>query len=160
MATVVGDPGKGCSSWSILGNGQDAPEDWQRFAGQWLGGSCVELAFQGDRVLAATYDAGVLWLEERATGQNWHTAGIDCGLPQSSREHPFDRVDALATDVNSKTLLVGGRAGTFRSLDGGEHFDNVSRKVFTDRVTLPPNWLFCSGEHEIEVATHNEDSED
>lgn len=159
LATVVGDPGKGCSSWSILGNGQDAPEDWQQFGIQWLGGSCVELAFQGDRIFAATYDAGVLWLEERATGQPWHAPSIDCGLPQSSRDHPFDRVDALATDTASTTLLVGGRAGTFRSTNAGEHFDNVSRKIFTDRVTLPQNWLFCSGQHEVEVITQDEDGQ-
>ncbi len=159
-APAAGDPGKGCFSWSILGGGQDPPEDWQAFNSKWIGGSCVELAFQGDRVLAATFDSGAVWLEQRASGEAWHTPGIDCGLPQSSREHPFDRVDALATDTQRKVLLTGGQTGVYRSNDGGEHYSKVSCKVFTDKVTLPPNWLFCSGEHEIEVVTEDEDDED
>ena len=157
---VVGDPGKGCSFWAILGNGQDPPEDWQKFDNQWIGGSCVELAFQGDRVLAATYDAGVLWLEQRATAEPWHAPSITCGLPQATREHPFDRVDALATDGQRKVLLAGSKTGIFRSNDGGEQYDCSSRKVFTDKVTLPPNWLFCSGEHDIAVVTQDENSTD
>jgi hypothetical protein len=153
---VIGDPGKGCFYWSILGNGQDAPEGWQKFDDGWLGGSCVEMAFQEDRVLAATYDGGVLWLEKRATGQKWNVPDINCGLPQSSREHPFDRVDALATDGLRSVLLAGGKTGVYRSLDGGAHYDCTSRKIFSDKVTLPPNWLFCSGEHEVEVVTEDE----
>lgn len=155
-APTLEDPGKGCSSWSILGNGQDPPEDWQDFKDQWIGGSCVELAFQGDRVLAATYDAGVIRLEQRATGQAWHAPDINCGLPQSSREHPLERIDALAADPTRNVLLAGGVHGVFRSIDGGEHYENVSCDVFADKVTLPPNWLFCSGEHEVEVVTADE----
>jgi hypothetical protein len=114
------------------------------------------MAFQDDRVLAATYDGGVLWLEKRATGQKWNAPDINCGLPQSSREHPFDRVDALATDGLRSVVLAGGKTGVYRSLDGGVHYDCTSRKVFSDKVTLPPNWLFCSGEHEVEVVTEDE----
>lgn len=153
---VLGDPGKGCFYWSILGNGQDAPEGWQKFDNSWLGGSCVEMAYQGDRVLAATYDGGVLWLEKRATEQKWNAPDINCGLPQLSREHPFDRVDAIATDGLRSVLLAGGKAGVYRSLDAGAHYDCISRKVFSDKVTLPPNWLFCSGEHEVEVVIEDE----
>jgi hypothetical protein len=102
----------------------------------------------------------VLWLEQRASGESWHMPEITCGLPQSSREHPFDRVDALSADPGRTVLLTGGQSGVFRSKDGGQHYENASCKVFADRVTLPPNWLFCSGEHEIEVVTEDEGDKD
>ena len=31
---------------------------------------------------------------------------------------------------------------------------STSEKVFTERVTVPPTWLFCSATHELEVVQH------
>jgi len=154
-APVVGDPGKGCFAWELLGS-QDPPEGWQTFNKGWLGGSCVELAFQGNKILAATFDGGVLWLDRRNEQESWHVPDLNCGLPQSSREHPFERVDALAADPLREVLMTGGKSGAYRSKNGGQQYEFCSRKVFTDKVTLPPNWLFCSGEHELEVVTESE----
>jgi hypothetical protein len=72
-------------------------------------------------------------------------------LPQASREHPLEPVDTMAADPQRSIILTGGKSGVFRSRDGGTHYESCSRKVFIDKVTLPPNWLFCSGEHEVEV---------
>ena len=158
-APVLGDKGKGCCAWELLGS-QDPPEGWQKFDKNWLGGSCVELAFQGTKILAATYDGGVLWLEARSDKELWHVPDIACGLPQASREHPFQRVDALAADSRRSVILTGGATGAYGSQDGGQHYESCSRKVFTDKVTLPPNCLFCSGTHEIEVSSESEESTD
>jgi hypothetical protein len=158
-APVVGDPGKGCFSWELLGK-DDPPEGWQTFNKNWLGGSCVELAFQGAQILAATYDAGVLWLEKRGDQESWYAPDVACGLPQATREHPFQRVDALAAHPTRKVVLSGGKTGVYRSRDGGQHYKLCSRKVFLDKVTLPPNWLFCSGEHDVEVVPESEKSTD
>ena len=158
-APVVGDPGKGCFCWELLGS-QDPSDGWQTFNKNWLGGSCVELAFLESKILAATYDGGVLWLEKRSDQESWHPSEIGCGLPQASREHPFQRVDALAADPRSGTFLCGGKSGVYRSRDGGQRYIFCSRKIFTDKVTLPPNWLFCSGEHDLEVVTEDETGAD
>jgi hypothetical protein len=158
-APVVGDPGKGCFSWELLGK-DDPPEGWQTYNKNWLGGSCVELAFQGTRILAATYDAGVLWLEKRGDQESWHAPDVACGLPQASREHPFQRVDALAAHPVRSVVLAGGKTGVYRSRDGGQNYKLCSRKIFFDKVTLPPNWLFCSGEHDIEVVPEGEKGTD
>jgi hypothetical protein len=158
-APFVGDPGKGCFAWELLG-AQDAPAGWQPFNKGWLGGSCVDVAFQGTKILAATYDAGVLWMEKRSDQESWHAPDVACGLPQASREHPLQRVDALAAGPQSSVLLAGGQSGVYRSRDGGQHYESCSRKVFTDKVTLPPNWLFCSGEHNIEVVSESETGTD
>ncbi len=155
LAAVLGDPGKGCFCWQLLGK-DDPPEGWQTFSKSWLGGSCVELAFQGTKILAATFDGGVLWLEKRSDQEAWVSPELGCGLPQASREHPFQRVDALAADPQRDVILTGETTGIFRSRDGGQRYFPSSRKTFIDKVTLPPNWLFCSGEHEIEIVTEDE----
>jgi hypothetical protein len=159
LAAVLGDPGKGCFSWELLGS-QDPSDGWQTFDKNWLGGSCVELSFQGTRILAATFDGGVLWLDKRSDQESWHAPDVGCGLPQASREHPFQRVDALAADLQRNVVMTGGKTGVYRSLDGGERYWSCSREVFTDKVTLPPNWLFCSGEHDIEVVAEDEKGTD
>lgn len=151
---VIGDPGKGCFSWELLG-AEDPPEGWQTYNKGWIGGSCVELTFQGEKILAATFDSGVVWLEKRSDEESWHAPEVDSGLPQVSREHPFQRVDALAAHPKRDLILTGTKSGIYRSRDGGKKYRVCSRRVFLDKVTLPPNWLFCSGEHEIEVVTEN-----
>jgi hypothetical protein len=159
LAAVLGESGKGCFCWELLGS-QDPPDGWQTFGRNWLGGSCVQLAFQGTKTLAATFDAGVLWIERRSDQESWQAPSVGCGLPQASREHPLERVDSLAAEPGGTTLLAGGNAGVFRSRDGGQHYETCSRKVFADKVTLDPNWLFCSGEHDIEVVTEDEKGTD
>jgi hypothetical protein len=149
------EPGNGCFAWALLG-AQDPAEGWQAFNKGWLGGSCVRLAFQRDKILAATYDAGVLWMERRSDQESWQAPSIGCGLPQASREHPLQRVDSLAAEPDGSRLLTGGKSGVFRSRDSGQYYETCSRRVFTDKVTLDPNWLFCSGEHEIEVVSESE----
>jgi len=158
-APVAGDPGKGCFSWELLGP-QDPAEGWQAFGKNWLGGSCVGLAFQGAKILAATFDGGVLWLDKRSEQESWHAPDVSCGLPLASREHPFQRVDALAADLKRSIVLSGGKTGVYGSHDGGQNYRSCSRKIFADKVTLPPNWLFCSGEHEVEVVSENEKASD
>ena len=65
----------------------------------------------------------------------------------------FQPVFAIAVDPANRLLLAGGPKGTYRSRDRGPHYENCSTKEFLDRVTLPDTWLFCSGSHDIAVAT-------
>jgi hypothetical protein len=154
-APVAGDPGKGCHAWELLG-AEDPADGWQTFSKDWIGGSCVNLAFQGDAIFAGTYDGGVLKLEERNERASWQNPDVRSGLPLATKQHPFERIDALAASVNANLLMAGGVSGVFRTSDAGDHFQLCSSKIFTDKVTLPPNWLFCSGEHEIEVVGEDE----
>jgi hypothetical protein len=64
----------------------------------------------------------------------------------------FHRVNDLAVDPEGRWLLAGGPEGIYRSNDEGLHYESCSRKEFVDTVTLPETWLFCSGEHEIDIA--------
>jgi hypothetical protein len=50
--------------------------------------------------------------------------------------------------------------GVFRSGDGGSTFLPASSKEFMDKVTLPPTWLFCLGEHDLQVVSEDEANRD
>jgi len=158
-APVVGDTGKGCSVWQLLG-AEDPADGWQTFNKDWSGGSCINLAFSGSKIFAGTYDAGVVSLEERSERNSWQAPDVGCGLPAASKQHLFRRMDALAAAPRSSVLLAGTKSGIYRTNDEGKTFQFCSSKVFTDKVTLPPNWLFCSGEHEIEVVSEDETGTD
>jgi hypothetical protein len=154
-APAAGDPGKGCKAWELLG-ADDPADGWQVFSQDWLGGSCVNLTFSGSKILAGTYDGGVLQLEERSDRSAWKAPDVRAGLPLATKQHPFERIDALASEPRGLVLLAGTQSGVIRSVDGGETYQPCSKKEFGDKVTLPANWLFCSGEHEIEVVAESE----
>jgi hypothetical protein len=142
------DPGKGASRWEIRGD-EAPPEGWRPFANGWGAGSCRAFAFDGAEVYAASHRGGVL----RLSGENWIPSDVRCGLPlrDPGRFHP---VDALAT--RPRLLMAGGPEGVFLTTDSGRSYRPVSRTTFEDRVTLPPTWLFTSGDHEIDVVSEDE----
>ncbi len=59
---------------------------------------------------------------------------------------------ALATRVDGALLMAAGAGGVFKTVDA-RTYQPSSQAEYDDVVTLPPTWLFCSGQHEIEV-TH------
>lgn len=154
-APFAGDPGKGCKVIEV-GAQMDKNADWDTLSKDWKGGSCVNLVFAGDSMYAGTFDGGVLKLDSRADGVSWEPCDLRSGLPIASKEHPFERIDALATDPAGKLLMAAGTSGIFRSSDAAQHFQTCSTRIFPDKVSLPPNWLFCSGEHDIEVISEDD----
>jgi hypothetical protein len=143
--------GEGCFSRELLGD-QDPPQGWQAWTIGWQGGSCRGLAFLERRVVAATHHSGVLWLEGAASNASWAAPDVESGLPLRDPGR-FQAVDAVAADPAGGLLLAGGERGIFRSRDGGASYSEASRSEFDEEVTLPPTWLFCCGENEIEVTT-------
>lgn len=158
-APSAGEPGTGCSSWELLASG-DPPEGWLRFGRNWTGGSCRGLAFQGSRILAASHHRGVLRLPARRGDAGWEAPALECGLPLRAAENLFQPVDAVAVDARGALVLAGGQLGIFRSKNGSADYESVSNTVFLDKVTLPPTWLFCSGEHDIQVVSEDEAERD
>jgi hypothetical protein len=153
------EAGRGCFRWEMIGEG-DPPEGWQQFQKNWTGGSCRSLAFQGSKVLAATHHAGVVWLDSSRSDAAWHAPVVGCGLPMRDVERIFYPVDAIAVDPNNRLIMAGGREGVYRSSDGGIKYEFSSSSEFLEKVTLPSTWLFCSGEHEIDVVSEDEAQRD
>jgi hypothetical protein len=154
-APSAGDPGEGCRVIELT-TPMGKSADWDAYNKNWQGGSCVNLIFGGGSIYAGSYDGGVLKLDDRTDGAAWQPSDVRCGLPLATKEHPFERIDALATDSGANVLMAAGVSGIFRSSDGAQHFQGCSSRIFTDKVSLPPNWLFCSGDHDIEVKDEDE----
>jgi hypothetical protein len=148
--------GKGCFRLELRGSATSA-ESWTHFGKQWIGGTCLSLAFFEGNVYAGTHNAGILNLDSRTSDHFWKKHSLDSGLPFSSRERIFERVSALDSDLKKSApfVLAGGPKGVYRSSDF-ENFQNCSKTEFQDKVTVPPTWLLFSAEHQITVETENE----
>lgn len=147
--------GEGCFRY-VLGPEEPA-EGWVRFSSGWKGGTCNGLAFQGGKLLAATYSHGVLELDlsRKDEDRSWVAPGVECGLPlRGEEDFLFHPVVALATGPSQDLHLAGvagGQPGVYRRRTGETAYEYASRKEFNERITLPRTWLFCSGEHDIVV---------
>jgi hypothetical protein len=156
------DPGEGAHMVEIADTEID-PRGWQPLTSGWAAGSCQSLATRGSTVLAASHRLGVLRLELATAEPAWQPAGVDSGLAlrDPGRFAPLSAV-VVAPDgglvmacgpVTGGPSTGGVAAGVHRSMDGGITFESVFERTFADKVTLPATWLFCSGQHEIEVVT-------
>jgi hypothetical protein len=55
------------------------------------------------------------------------------------------------TTGDETLLLAAGPDGVHRSVNGGVGWRTCSARVVDDVVTAHESWLFCSGEHRVEV---------
>jgi hypothetical protein len=137
--------GAGCFRWEI-----GSPSGWERFDRNWIGGSCHDLTVGGQRVYAGTHETGVLWLDTTAREPVWVAPSVTSKLPlrEAGRYEP---VYAISASPGGDLVLAGGPAGMSRSKDQGATYSMTGEDLLTDRVTLPPTWLFCSGAHQVTV---------
>lgn len=77
---------------------------------------------------------------------------MNCGLPQRDRGR-FEPVTSLSGMGSGEETMVlaAGPHGVHRSLDLGGTWHRCSKRVVDDVVTAHETWLFCSGEHRVEV---------
>lgn len=150
IAAPGSDQGKGCFRWT-LSESVVNPEGWKAYAKNWHAGGCRSLAFKGTTVLAASYRLGVLRLGADLMNPSWETLNAsECGLPLRD-VGKLETIDAVASDKNTETVMAGSISGIYRSSDNGVHYAKCSHKEFSDEVRIPSDWLFYSGEHEIEI---------
>jgi hypothetical protein len=151
-AFAVGDdPGTGCHRAELSADPATAPQ-WTHLGRGWNGGICHDLAFLGDRVVAASEFNGVLALDTSTADAAWQAPSVrSSGLPlqENRRFHPVVAVQA----AHGVALAATGR-GVFRTADGTS-FKATARRVLTDLVTIPASWLFCSGNHSVHVAVED-----
>jgi len=155
IAVAGNEPGRGCFRWELQGTAP--PGAGVSMQKNWAGGSCHALGFTNAFAYAATHDKGVLWLDlSKGEQASWNTPVVECGLKLRDDNRTFQPVTALAADPEQNLVLAGGPAGIYRSSDNGTSYESVSSKAFLDKVTLPDTWLFCSGDHKVEVVNENE----
>jgi hypothetical protein len=153
------DDGTGCFRWEFTGS-EDPPERWRHFSSGWSAGSCMDIAFldiPGEpTALAATYRGGVLRLVGTLSDNaQWQGSDVRNGLPLRDLRR-FRPVESIAVGPEARRALAAGSEGVFRSDDRGLNYQQSSAREFIDRVTLPPTWLFCSGEHDLMVVSEDE----
>ena len=150
------EPPKGCLRWELQGT--VPPGAGTRMLKGWDGGSCHALAFTNGFAYAATHEKGVLWLDlSKGDQASWHVPVATCGLPIRGQEGLFFQpVLTVAGDPEQNIVMAGGSQGIYRSNDNGTSYQSCSSDVFQDRVTLPDTWLFCSGEHKVDVVGEDE----
>lgn len=126
---------------------------WQELSKGWTGGSCWMVRVVGNTAFAASQSSGVLALELGTADPTWVAPDVNCGLPLRDRRRftALSAVSGIVLDNGDRLLLAAGAGGVHRSSDGGERWRPSSARVVDDVVTLPPSWLFCSGEHRVEV---------
>jgi hypothetical protein len=155
--TVGGtDAGEGVHMVEIVGT-EVSPQGWQPLSAGWAAGSCHAVAMHGRTILAASHSRGILRLDLGTPEPSWRAASVESGLALRDPGR-FAPLTAVVSDA-AGIVMAGGpvidevRTGIRRSDDGAVTFQSVGEHEFTERVTLPPTWLFCSGEHEIEVVS-------
>ena len=158
--TVSGnEAGVGCFSVEITDASINPRSGWSQYQTKWAGGSCRSIAFMGSQVLAATYYSGVLMLDSSKSKKEWTAPVVGCGLPIRDTNRTFQPTDTVAADPEGRLFLIGGPEGVYRS-ENGLKYEDASSKIFPNIVTLPGTWLFCSGDHEIEVLSEHEANRD
>lgn len=85
----------------------------------------------------------------------WETPDVRCGLPLRDPGR-FQPVDSVAAESMAGLVMAGGIEGIFRNEALSTSYSPSSNREFTGRVTLPPTWLFCSGDHNIMVVSEDE----
>ncbi len=145
--------GKGCYRWELRSS--QVQLEGEYFSKGWEGGSCWDLSFQGQTLFAATDQAGVFKIDPASHEPEWEAPKVGCGLPMRD-VGKYEPIRSLAADPEKRFLLTGSSQGVYRSGDEGLTYDSCSRREFMETVTLPETWLFCSGEHEIEVVSEHE----
>lgn len=131
-------------------NRDDASPIFRQITEGWTGEGCTALAF-GDGVVAGSYSAGTLRLVRGDAGDRWARAGIDNGLPIRDQEgFLLEPIRSLA--MHGSMVLAGTSRGVYRQDTAEERFDAAATEEFTDSVSLPDGWLFCSGQHDVEVS--------
>ena len=153
-AAEAGQQGTGAFRLELRSSGADDPEGFKPFNVGWQGGSCEGLAFADQWVFAGSNRGGVLALDSTAAAPAWRPAPLDAGLPIRDTErllHVVSSVAAAPVAGGAPLVFAGGPIGVYRSLDGASHFATSSATVFTDRIPLPPNWLYCADQHHLSV---------
>ncbi|MFF1830307.1 putative baseplate assembly protein [Paenarthrobacter sp. NPDC058040] len=136
---------------------QQFMDSWEQFSAGWTGGSCWGVHVMGNAAYAATQSGGVLRLQLGQATAQWSVPDVNCNLPLRDRTR-FEPVRSVSGSVladGSALVLAAGPKGVYRSKDSAVSWESCTRRVVEDVVTLPDTWLFCSGDHRIEVVHGN-----
>jgi len=143
-------------------------EGWVEFLDGWKGGSLLGFGFTpSGTIMAASHSKGVLWLD-LGPGARWHAPKDDVGVPvrgeeiggAEGQERDLHPISALGVDATG-TVAAGTIKGVYRATTPDGRYVAVTDRTrfpaeLREFVTLPPTWLFCSGQHAVTVRSEDE----
>ncbi|MDJ0313096.1 baseplate J/gp47 family protein [Arthrobacter sp. H35-D1] len=126
---------------------------WEQLSRGWGGGSCWGMNIVGDSAYAATQSGGVLRLRLGGGQPSWEQCDVNCGLPlrDRARFEPVRSVSGAIRDDGAPLVIAAGPRGVYLCGDAAPDWENCGSRVVSDVVTIPETWLFCSGDHRVEV---------
>ena len=135
----------GCFEYPVTGEDEE-PAVIPHFEG-WNGESCRDIAFMDGLVLAAIHGTGVHVLDLSHADVRWRPANVDCGLPQRSigQLQPIAAICARPGRAMSAPEKLGEtQGGGIYASNNGLTWQHTTDPMNQSRVTLPPDWLFCT----------------
>lgn len=151
MQAEAGATGQGLMRIGIRDGGLD-PAGWEDIGRGWRGGSCLDFDLDGHRVAVATRDGGVLIIDDLSRDPVWRAPPLSSGLPIDDTRERLLPLRAVAIGRGGEQrLIAGGPRGLFAGDAAGLNFQPAGGRSFSDLVPLPARWLFCAGDHDIQV---------
>jgi hypothetical protein len=144
--TTAGDQdGEGCFKCELT-SGTSIGESLVSYRDGWEGGSCRAILVDGSTVYAGSHRRGLLCLDTSSPQPRWQALGLESGLPLRDVERLFSPVNAL--EKGAKGIIVGTDAGIYAG-GAGKSFKLLSSTSRYSNITIPKNWFFCSGKHNV-----------
>ncbi len=141
--------GNACYRRHVSLTGEDH-EGWIKLSEGWEAGNCYSLAFSDSLVFSASENHGILVMDMDKKIPEWIKVTRDNKLDLEAVSR-LGEPKQIVADQKNNLIMVAGEKGVFFSKDKAKTFENCSKSYYSDEITLPKNWLFCSSEHEIEV---------
>ncbi len=146
--------GNACYRRHLSVSGEDH-EGWVKLSDGWKAGSCFSVTFYGSNVYAASEEQGILKMDVNAIKPVWEKREIDGKLDLESISKLGEPESIVASPVTGK-LMTSGKKGIFLRDEKSTSFKNCSSHLYSETITIPKNWLFCSEQHAIEIEVDNE----
>ena len=145
--------GNACYRRHVSLTGEDH-EGWIKLSEGWAAGNCYSLAFSDSLVFSASEKHGILVMDMDKKNLKWTKLTRDGKLDMEAISR-LGEPKQVVCNPETNLIMVAGKKGVFLSKDQAKTFENCSRSYYSDEITLPKNWLFCSSEHEITVEMEN-----
>lgn len=146
--------GNGCYRRAVSLSGEEH-EGWIKFSNGWQAGNCYSITFCHSLVYAASEEHGIVSMDMDSKEPVWNKQEV-AGKLDLETISKLGQAESVVANPTTGIILVSGKKGVFLSKDKAETYENCSSHLYSEEITIPKNWLFCSDQHNIDVELDNE----
>ena len=158
MYAVATDKGDGSLRWELTIKEEGLVREAESLGENsgWKFGNCYDLCCMENRVFAGTRIGGMVSLDTSKETLRWEEMEGSQKIVNKEKVAPVKSVACTPGKRNNMpgrghVLMAAMDKGIYHSLDMGINYSECSQIEFEEQVTIPETWLFCSGNHEVEV---------